>query len=71
MQQFKFLLPELVKHNHDVVFLSLESHGIRISGVKHFKISAPDNTKTLDWELPIGLGKKISVSSCIGPHLNP
>ena len=61
--QFKFLLPELVKHNHDVVFLSLESHGNRISGVKHFKISAPDNTKTLDWELPYkGLGKKISVS---------
>ena len=37
--QFKFLLPRLVSLNHEIVFLSIESHGVKISGVKHFKVS--------------------------------
>lgn len=60
--QFKFLLPDLVKKNHEVVFLSVESHGNKIAGVKHFKISTKEQL-SLEWKSPYkGLEKKISVS---------
>ena len=61
--QFKFLLPDLIKYNHEVVFLSIESHGNKISGVKHYKIHAANNEDPLAWKAPYkGLGKKVSVS---------
>ena len=61
--QFKFLLPDLVNRGHEVIFLSLESHGNKISGVKHYKISSKVDTSTSSWISPYkGLGKKVSVS---------
>ena len=36
--QFKHLLSTLVELGHKVVFISLESHGNRIAGVKHYVI---------------------------------
>ena len=33
--QFKHLVPWLVRSGHQVTFLSLESYGVRIAGVKH------------------------------------
>ena len=61
--QFKFLLPDLISKGHEVTFLSLESHGNKISGVKHFKISSRINSSVTSWNSPYkGLGKKVSVS---------
>ena len=61
--QFKFLLPDLVSRGHEVIFLSLESHGNKISGVKHYKISSKVDSSTSSWKSPYkGLGKKVDVS---------
>ena len=58
--QFKFLLPSLVSSNHNVVFLSLESHGNKIAGVKHFKVGSTVENSNQNWNAPYkGLGKKI------------
>tara|TARA_B100000674_G_scaffold49872_1_gene34453 strand:+ start:3155 stop:4345 length:1191 start_codon:yes stop_codon:yes gene_type:complete len=58
--QFKFLLPSLVACNHNVVFLSLESHGNKIPGVKHYKVGASDKNTYNSWNIPYkGLGKKL------------
>lgn len=59
--QFKFLLPSIIAQGHKVVFLSLESHGNKISGVKHYKIG-PTTQKGAGhiWNAPYkGIGKKI------------
>ena len=59
--QFKFLLKTLASTNHELIFLSIESHGVKIPGVKHYKVGS----KTVE---PVSsfkkqhkpLGKKIS-----------
>ena len=43
--QFRHLLPRLVNEGHDVRFVSLENHGVKIKGVKHYlvKLAQQDN----------------------------
>ena len=62
--QFKFLLPDLIENGHHVIFLSLESHGNKIAGVKHFKIQPKEGCDNgFAWTSPYkGLGKKLSIS---------
>ncbi len=58
--QFKFLLPDLISRNHKVVFVSLESHGNVINGVKHYTVSAKSDSNNKLWSSPYkGLGKKL------------
>ena len=58
--QFKFLLPSLLSHNHKVVFISLESHGNKIPGVKHYKVGSKSSSTNHIWGPPYkGLGKKL------------
>jgi len=58
--QFKFLLPSLVESGHRVVFVSLESHGNKINGVKHFKVSSKPTNEAEIWTIPYkGMGKKL------------
>ena len=45
--QFKHFLPYLVSKGHEVLFLSLESHGVKIKGVKHAVIKSTKPTNNL------------------------
>ncbi|MDC3185812.1 glycosyltransferase [bacterium] len=59
--QFKFILPSILARGHKVIFLSLESHGNKISGVKHYKIGPTTKNNKQVWNVPYkGLGKKLS-----------
>lgn len=43
--QFRHLLPRLVKQGHDVRFISLENHGVKVKGVKHYLVKLADQDK--------------------------
>ena len=61
--QFKHLLPLLVKRGHDVIFVSLESHGSKIKGLRHFVVKPKVGTTTLKKSNALyGLSKKASIS---------
>ena len=44
--QFRHLLPRLVQHGHDVRFISLENHGVKIKGVKHYLVKLSDQVES-------------------------
>lgn len=59
--QFKFIVPALIKLGHQVVFLSLESHGNFIKHVKHYKIGAATPSDATKFGSPYkGFGKKVA-----------
>ena len=59
--QFKFIVPALISLGHQVVFLSLESHGSFIKHVKHYKIGSTTANNTTKFENPYkGFGKKVA-----------
>ena len=40
--QFRHLLPRLVKQGHDVRFISLENHVVKVKAVKHYLVKLAD-----------------------------
>ena len=49
--QFRHLLPRLVKQGHDVRFISLENHGVKVKGVKHYLVKLADQDNNVDPDL--------------------
>ena len=61
--QFKHLLPYLQSQGHEIRFLSLESHGVRIKGVKHCVIKSTVDKSSQNKKVFL-LEKKLIYPSC-------
>ena len=60
--QFKHLLPLLVQKGHNVIFISKESHGSKIKGLRHFVVKSSKSASAKKNATISGVSKKIDIS---------